>query len=98
VEATWTGFWTRVTDGDLAGAQRYLHSSRRYPLSGDRMLAMLQELAHQMAFCRLESSSAMGVRDDEVAYLVQCRHGSERAERVVILRRDSDGVWRLHTF
>ena len=97
VETAWTAFWTRLAEGDLAGAWRYLHSSRRYAPSGDTMLAMLQDLAHQMAFCRLEPSSAIG-DGDNVMYLVKCQHGSETAERLVILRRDSDGVWRLIPF
>ncbi len=97
VEATWNGFWTHVVEGDLAAAGRFIHSSRRHLLSGDKTLSNLQDLARQMAFCRLDGSSLFAAQN-EVAYQVQCKRGNETAESLIILRRDIDGVWRLITF
>ncbi len=97
VEALWNAFWTHVVDGDMMGAEQYIHSFRRYPLSTDKARSELQDLARQMAFCRLDPTPfALG--RDEVAYRVPCKHGSETAESLVVLRRDFDGVWRLFTF
>jgi len=47
-----------------------------------------------MRFCRLEPMP-LPIRADEVLYQVHCAHGEERAESVVSLRRDVDGVWRF---
>lgn len=54
VEAAWTGFWTAVILGDLEGARKYIHSQRQHLFPGKRTLAELQEIAQQMAFCRLD--------------------------------------------
>ncbi len=98
VEARWTDFWARVRRGDLEGARRAVHSRVRsefrdgFPqtTAGES----LQDVAQQMAYCRLEPTP-MPISGDEVAYGVRCRHGTETAESLVILRRDADGVWRF---
>jgi hypothetical protein len=96
VEATWNAFWTQLAEGDLAAAWRYVHSSRRYLPSPDKLSA-LQDLAQQMAFCQLEATPLPPAKD-EAWYLVRCRHGGETAETIVIIRRDTDGAWRLIPF
>ncbi len=97
VEALWNAFWTRVVDGDMGGASQYVHSSRRYPFSSEKTRSELQELARQMAFCRLDPKQ-LAMSRDEVAYPVWCKYGNETAQTLVIIRRDFDGLWRFHTF
>lgn len=94
IEATWTAFWNHITLGDLQGAAKYIHSSRRHilPAAGD--LRKLQEVADQMAFCRI-GPAPVPIRTDEVWYPVHCRHGDETAEGQLGMRRDVDGVWRI---
>lgn len=94
VRAAWEGVWARLAEGDLAGARRYLHSARRHLFPGGRSVAELQELGRQMRLCRLEPMP-LPISEEEVVYEVRCAHGGERAEGVVSLRRDVDGVWRF---
>lgn len=94
VEARWTAFWTHVVDGNLTEARRYIHSSRRHFLPDDKGLAHLQDLAVQMAFCRLDPTPIL-FAPGEVMYRVHCRHGDETAETLIGLRKDFDGVWRF---
>jgi hypothetical protein len=68
VEAAWTGFWTAVMEGNLEGARRYIHSSRQHLFPGNRTLADLQEIAQQMAACRLDPRPfPLTLRDPETA-------------------------------
>ena len=97
VEAKWNAFWAHMAEGDLVAAGQYVHSSRRYLSSTGRPLSELQDLAQQMAFCQLDPAPFPPARD-EVWYLVRCRHGGETAETFVIIRRDTDGLWRLIPF
>ena len=97
VQATWNAFWAQVAEGDLPGALRYVHSSRRYVPAPDRPLSALQDLAQQMAFCQLEPAP-LPPAQEEAWYLVRCRHGEETAETFIIVRLDTDGVWRLIPF
>jgi hypothetical protein len=94
VQATWKGFWTAVILGDLAGARKYVHSHRQHLFPGNKTLAELQELARQMAECRIDPAP-FPVSLDEVIYRVHCQRGIETAETQVGLRRDLDGVWRF---
>jgi hypothetical protein len=96
VEATWTAFWQHISLGDIEGAVKHVHSSRRHllPTAGD--LRKMQQAADQMAFCRIDPvPSPIQVRKDEVFYPVHCRHGGETAEGQLGMRRDFDGVWRI---
>jgi hypothetical protein len=98
VEARWTDFWATVRRGDLEAARRAVHSRVRsefrdgfpHTTSGES----LPDMAQQMAYCRLDSTP-MPISAEEVAYGVRCRHGTETAESLVILRQDADGVWRF---
>lgn len=54
VEVAWAGFWSAVMAGDLMEARKYIHSRRRHLFPGPSSLEELQEVAQQMAFCRLE--------------------------------------------
>lgn len=98
VEARWTDFWARVRRGDLEGARRAVHSRVRaefregFPqtTAGEA----LPDVAQQMAYCRLDPTR-IEISAEEVAYGVRCRHGTETAESLVILRQDVDGVWRF---
>lgn len=94
VEGLWNAFWTAIAEGDLAAARRHVHSSRQAALAGAEALAVLQERAWQLAFCRLDPQPfPMG--PDEVAYQAWCRHGAETVHTFALVRRDRDGVWRL---
>jgi hypothetical protein len=95
VQAAWAEFWTAVILGDLNGARKYVHSQRQnvFPRKGQR-IEDLQEIAQQMAYCRLDPTP-FPIDHDEVIYLVLCEHGSERAETIVGVRRDLDGIWRF---
>ena len=97
VEATWTAFWNHVSLGDVPGAVTYLHSSRRDVLPPTADLRKLQEVADQMAFCRIEPNPIQ-IRKDEVWYPVHCRRCDETAEAQLGMRRDVDGVWRISVF
>lgn len=114
VEATWTAFWTAVSLGDLKEARKYVHS-QLHPFPGTRLtLEELQDMAYQMAFCRLDLTpfplnllGEEGMRQlppgalenvREVFYWVRCTYGDETTQTLVGLRRDVDGVWRLSLF
>ncbi len=94
VEATWTAFWNHMTLGDLDGALKYIHSSRRHLFPTTADVRKMQELAQQMAFCRIDPVP-FPIGKDELIYPVHCRHGDETAETQIGIRRDFDGVWRL---
>ncbi len=96
IEAAWTGIWNRLLQGDVAGARRYVHSSRRHLFPGNRTPAELQDLARQMTFCQVDPTP-LPIDLDEVMYRVRCERGDEKAETLVGLRRDVDGVWRFVT-
>ena len=90
----WNAFWTKVVDGDLAGARLYIHSSRRHQFPSEKGASYFQETAPQMAFCRL-NPTALPLAPGQVAYHVRCQRGGQTAETLVILGLDSDGVWRF---
>lgn len=94
VQAAWTTFWARIAADDIPAALSQLHTSVRVRFPGQRDLAEWRDVALQMPFCRLqerpESVSAYGA-----VYRLHCRHGTETAESLVIVRRDRDGAWRL---
>ncbi len=95
VEATWTAFWNHITLGDLDGALKYIHSSKRHlvpPPGGS--LRELQQAAYQLAFCQIDPVP-FPIREDHVWYRVRCRRGDETAEGQIGMRRDFDGVWRI---
>jgi hypothetical protein len=75
VEATWTAFWNHISLGDLQGAAQYVHSRRRDVLSTNPDLRKLQEIADQMAFCRIDPIPFQ-IQGDEVWYPVHCRRGT----------------------
>lgn len=94
VETLWSGFWTALSLGDLRGARTYLHASQRSLFPGKLTVEDLKDLADQMAYCRLDPTPLPTTK--EVFYWVHCKHGDETAQRLVSLRRDWDGVWRLY--
>jgi hypothetical protein len=96
VAAAWESFWAAVRRGDLEAARRYVHSRIRhdFPRSGTTAGKDLQDVARQMAYCRLDPTP-IPISGEEVVYGLRCRHGTETAESQVILRRDVDGVWRF---
>ncbi len=96
VQSAWTAFWQRVSEGDIAGARRYVHTSRQPRFPGSRSADELRELAAQMLSCRLDGTP-VPLDLDEVMYRVVCERGDERAETLVGLRRDADGAWRFVT-
>lgn len=96
VEQAWTAVWERLRQGDLAGARRYVHSSRRALFPGGRTVTELQDVARQMAACRLVPSPVL-LGFEELMYPVRCEQAGETAETYVGVRRDVDGVWRFVT-
>ncbi len=96
VENAWRAFWDRLRHGDIAGARRYVHTSRQPLFPGRTTVDELKELARQMASCRLDPAP-VALDDDEVVYSLVCQHDGETAESLVGLRRDGDGVWRFNT-
>ena len=94
VTAAWNGFWSAVILGDLAGARKYVHSHRQHMFPGNLTVEELQDMARQMAYCRLDPTP-FPLRQDEVIYRVHCQHGGETAETQVGVRRDFDGAWRF---
>jgi len=93
-QALWTGFWNAVIVGDLKDAQTYVHSQRQHLFPGAHHREELQQMASQMAHCRLDPNP-FPAAPDEVIYRVLCEHRGETAESQVGLRRDRDGAWRL---
>lgn len=92
-QAIWDAFWARVRVGDLDGAYRYVHTSRRgSPLQ--RSVAELQEIARQMAYCRLRPG-VLPPLDEDVLFEVHCEHAGETADTLAGFQRDLDGTWRL---
>lgn len=96
VQATWAALLDRLAQGDVEGARRYVHTSRRHLFPGGRTVAELQDFARQMRFCRVEPKP-FPLGSDEVMYPIRCEHEGETAESLVGLRRDRDGVWRFIT-
>jgi hypothetical protein len=96
VQATWTALWQRLGQGDVEGARRYVHSARQAVFPWRKTPAELRDLARQMRACRLDPRP-LPIDLDEVMYRVVCEHAGERAETLIGLRRDVDGVWRFVT-
>ena len=96
VEVIWTAFWTHLSLGDIDGAAGYLHSSQRQLLDSTIDRRRMEEVADQMASCRLEPSAPpIRRRPDEHVFAVHCRHRGETADSYLVMRRDFDGVWRI---
>jgi hypothetical protein len=92
-QAIWDGFWARVLAGDLAGAYRYVHSSRLgFPLQ--RPIEQLQETARQMQHCRIRPGP-MPMGGEDVLFEAHCDHAGETADLLVGFRQEADGAWRL---
>jgi hypothetical protein len=93
-QTVWRAFWNAVSAGEFQEAQRYVHSERPHLFPGPGNREELQQMASQMAHCRLDPSP-LAVAPDEVIYRVLCEHRGETAEGQVGLRRDRDHAWRL---
>jgi len=93
-QAVWTGFWSAVIVGDLKDARRYVHSQRQHLFPGSHKMEELQQMATQMAHCRLDPNP-FSADPNEFIYRVRCEHRGETAESQVGLRRDHNGTWRL---
>lgn len=93
-QAVWKRFWTAVIVGDLKDARTYVHSQRQHLFPGTHQTEELQQMASQMAHCRLDPNP-FAADLNEVIYRVRCEHRGETAESQVGLRRDRDGAWRL---
>lgn len=93
-QAIWKGLWTGAITGDLRDVRRYLHSERQHLIPANSPIPELQQLATQMAYCRLDPKP-VPVAVDEVIYRVLCERGGETAESQMGLRRERDGTWRI---
>lgn len=93
-QAVWNAFWGRLLEGDVDGARRHVHTLRKHRFPWNQTVAELQDIAQQMSFCRLQPEP-LPLDLDEVLYQVRCEHEGEKAEMLVGLRRDVDGVWRI---
>ncbi|HSF07241.1 MAG TPA: hypothetical protein VLG10_15770 [Methylomirabilota bacterium] len=93
-QAVWRGFWNALIVGDLEDARTYVHSERQHLFPGPHKREELQQMASEMAHCRLNPDPVI-VALEEVIYRVLCEHRGETARSQVGLRRDRDGAWRL---
>ena len=92
-QAIWDAFWSRILDGDLRGAYRYVHPSRLgVPLQ--QPVEQLKDMARQMQQCRL-APDPLPDSGEDVLFAVHCEHAGEKVSLLVGFRQDSTGAWRL---